>query len=65
MITKRMVGIALILLGVLIVAANLAVDLIGFGKWEGFGPSQWAMLGAGLATIIAGAAMIPLGDRPA
>jgi hypothetical protein len=65
MITKKMVGIALIVVGVLVVGANFAVDLIGFGKWSGFGPSQWAMLGAGLVAVIAGAAMIPLGDRPA
>ncbi len=60
-----MVGIALIVLGILIVGSNFAVDLIGFGKWSGFGPSQWAMLGAGLTIIIAGAAMIPLGNKPA
>ncbi len=65
MVTKRMAGIALVGLGLLIVVATIAVDLAGVGKWRGFGPSQRAAVAVGLAVLLAGAAMIPLGDRPA
>jgi hypothetical protein len=64
-ITKRMVGIALALLGLAIAGATLAVDLIGAGKWGGLGPAQQVALVVGVALSLTGLSLIPLGDRSA
>ncbi len=65
MITKRMVGFALILLGLLVAGGTVAVDLIGAGKWGGFGPAQQLAFSVGLGASIIGLSLIPLGNRPA
>ena len=64
-ITKRMVGIALTLLGLAIAGATLAVDLVGAGKWGGLGPAQQVAIVVGAALSLIGLSLIPLGDRPA
>ena len=64
-ITKRMAGIALMLLGMAIAGATLAVDLIGAGKWGGLGPAQQLAIVVGAALSFIGLSLIPLGDRPA
>jgi hypothetical protein len=64
-ITKRMLGIALIALGMVIVIGTFAVDLFGVGKWGGIGPSQRLAIAGGVLIALVGATLIPLGDRPA
>ena len=65
MITKRMVGIALALLGSAIVIGTFAVDAIGAGKWQGLGPAQKLTLAGGLTVALVGLSLIPLGNRAA
>ena len=64
-ITKRVVGASLIVLGMVIVVGTFAVDLFGVGKWGGIGPSQRLAIAGGIVTVIIGATLVPLGDRPA
>jgi len=65
LITKRMVGIALVVAGVIGLAAVAAVDLLGAGKWNGLGPAQrQAMVACAFASLV-GLSLVPLGDRPA
>jgi hypothetical protein len=63
--TKRMVGIALLLLGLAIAGSTVAVDLIGAGRWGGLGPAQQLALIVGGIVALTGLSLIPLGDRPA
>lgn len=65
MITKRMVGIVLVLLGMVIVGATIAVDVFGAGKWEGLGPAQRLAVVVGISVSLMGLTLIPLGNRPA
>ena len=65
LITKRMVGIALALLGLAVIGATVAVDLVGAGRWRGLGPAQKLAMAVGLAASLVGLSLIPLGDRPA
>ncbi len=64
-ITKRLLGIALIAMGMVIVIGTFAVDLFGVGKWGGIGPSQRLAIAGGVLVALVGATLIPLGDRPA
>ncbi len=64
-ITKRMVGIILAVLGAVTVGVVLAVDLIGAGKWGGIGPAQLLAARVSLVVFLVGLSLIPLGDRPA
>lgn len=65
LITKRIIGIALALSGVAITGGAVAVDLVGAGKWNGFGPAQQLAIGIGLIVALVGASLVPLGDKPA
>jgi hypothetical protein len=65
MITKRHIGIALLVLGLAAVIIVLAVDWIGAGEFRGVGPVQRLALMAGLAVTLLGLSLIPFGDRPA
>jgi hypothetical protein len=65
MITKRMVGVALALLGAAITIGTFAVDAIGAGKWQGLGPAQKLTLAVGLTVALVGVSLIPLGNRAA
>lgn len=65
MITKRDVGIGLLVLGLCVVIGAVTVDLIGAGKWSGIGPAQRLAIGVGLFVLVVGLSLIPLGDRPA
>jgi hypothetical protein len=64
-ITKRMLGIALIAMGMVIVIGTFAVDLFGVGKWGRIGPSQRLAIAGGVLIALVGVTLIPLGDRPA
>ena len=65
MITKKMLGIGFILIGLLAIVGSFVVDWLGAGQFQGVGPAQKvALLGAGLV-ILVGLTLLPLGDRPA
>ena len=64
-ITKRMVGVALFLLGLAIVGGTVAVDLVGAGKWGSLGPAQQIAIVVGAVVSLVGLSLLPLGDRPA
>lgn len=65
-LTKRHLGIIAIAGGILMLAAVILYDQLGFSDPDaGFGPTQkLALLGA-FGIIFLGATLIPLGDRPA
>lgn len=65
MITKRLLGAALIPLGTALALVALGVDVLGAGQWSGFGPVQIIGLGGGLALIIAGSILVRTNGRPA
>jgi hypothetical protein len=65
LITKRMVGIALVLLGIGAIGGTVAVDLLGAGKSGGLGPAQQLAVTVGFTVSLVGLSLIPLGDRPA
>ena len=65
LITKRMVGIGLGILGFAIAGGTVAVDLVGAGKWNGLGPAQRLAILVGLSVVLVGLSLIPLGKRPA
>lgn len=63
--TKRQLGITLILLGLGASLGLFLVDQIGATRFGGVGPLQRvALLGSALL-ILVGLTLIPLGDRPA
>ena len=64
-VSKRLLGIIFILVGVLAIVGSIVMDLLGGGQFSGIGPAQQkAMLAAGLV-IIVGISLLPLGGRPA
>jgi hypothetical protein len=65
MVTKRQLGIAVIVFSALVVLGVTAVDFVGAGRWGGFGPLQQISIGLCLAAIAVGYILIRLGDRPA
>jgi hypothetical protein len=65
MITKRQLGIIIILLTLLGIAGLVGVDLIGAGEWSGFGPLQRIGAALGGVAILAGIVLVLLGKRPA
>lgn len=65
MITKRVLGLILILIGSGAIIANLGLALLGLGQGVGLGPAQqWALFLSGVV-IALGMTLIPFGDRPA
>ncbi len=65
MVTKRQLGIVIIAINLLVVLGIVVVDLIGAGKWGGFGPLQRIGIGLSLAGLVAGFILVRLGNRPA
>jgi hypothetical protein len=65
MITKRMVGLGLVLIGLVAIVGTISVDLIDAGKWAGVGPAQQLAIVVGGVIILLGLTLIPFGDRPA
>jgi len=64
-VTKRQLGLFLIIVGVVVGIGAVAADWIGAGEWGGFGPLQRIGLGTGLVLVIAGLPLLRLGRRPA
>lgn len=65
MITKRLLGAALVLLGTALALVALGIDLLGAGHWSGFGPVQIIGLGGGLVLAVAGGILVRTNGRPA
>ncbi len=65
MITKRQLGVLLIIVGLIVTAGTVGVDLLGAGEWSGFGPVQQMGIAAGFISLLVGAILIRLGNRPA
>ncbi|MCY3582351.1 MAG: hypothetical protein OXG92_13730 [Chloroflexi bacterium] len=64
-ITKRQLGMILLLGGIIGFGLILAVDIIDVGREGGIGPAQtWALLAMALAALV-GLSLLPLGDAPA
>ncbi|MAU10866.1 MAG: hypothetical protein CL607_13670 [Anaerolineaceae bacterium] len=64
-VSKRQLGIVLLLIGVVGFVGILAIDLVDFGREGGIGPAQQAALGILAMVAVVGALLIPLGDKPA
>jgi len=64
-VSKRQLGIALMLLGLLGFIAILAIDILDVGRQGGIGPTQRIALAVMAATALLGITLIPLGDAPA
>jgi len=62
--TKRQLGIALLVLGILGFTGLLALDLLGGGREGGIGPAQRSALLLMAFIVLIGATLIPLGDKP-
>jgi hypothetical protein len=65
MVTKRQLGIFVLVVSLLGMTGLVAVDLIGAGEWGGFGPLQRLGIGLGLGAAAVGLILLRLGDRPA
>ncbi len=65
MVTKRQLGIFVIVVTLLGLLALVGVDLLGVGRWGGFGPLQQTGLGLGFVALVVGLILVRLGDRPA
>jgi len=65
MITKRQLGVIVIVLTLIGVAGIIGVDFVGAGEWSGFGPLQQMGVGVGIVGIIAGVILILRGNHPA
>ena len=64
-LTKRQLGGLILGAGALLVLASLTADVLGAGQFGGLGPTQQKILAAGIALILFGLTLWPLGQRPA
>lgn len=62
-ITKRLLGLGLILLGGAAIGGMLALNLFGLSAYSGIGPTQQKAILAAVAIIVVGATLLPLGNR--
>jgi hypothetical protein len=64
-ISKRQLGIMLLIIGFLGSVGILAIDVLSVGQQGGIGPAQAFALGIMVVIAIIGLTLIPLGDTPA
>ena len=64
-VSKRQLGMVLLLVGIIGFIGIFALDYIGGGREGGIGPAQRAALILMVVVAILGASLIPLGDTPA
>jgi hypothetical protein len=64
-ITKRQLGIGLILISLAALVGSFAFDYLGGGQFQGIGPAQRLDLFAASAMFLVGLSLLPLGDHPA
>lgn len=65
MVTKRQLGIFVLIISLIGIAGLVGVDVVGAGEWSGFGPLQRLGITLGLGAVAVGLVLIRLGDRPA
>ncbi len=63
--TKRQLGIGLVLIGGISFLGILSIDIVDVGREGGIGPAQALALAFALLTALIGLSLIPLGDAPA
>ena len=64
-ITKRQLGMILLVGGIVGFCAILAVDIVDVGREGGIGPAQTLGLMAMALAAVVGLTLLPLGDAPA
>ena len=64
-LSKRQLGLLLVLAGSVGVVGVLAVDLLNAGREGGLGPAQSLALAAMILVVLVGLTLLPFGDRPA
>ncbi|MBL8147323.1 MAG: hypothetical protein JNL34_13140 [Anaerolineae bacterium] len=64
-LSKRGLGVLLILIGVAGFAGVYAIDLLDAGRQGGIGPVQQIALGGSVLLVFAGLTLLPLGRQPA
>jgi hypothetical protein len=63
-LTKRLLGLLLIVAGVGGFVGILAIDILDAGREGGIGPAQQIGLGLMVALALAGLTLLPLGNDP-
>lgn len=64
-LTKRLLGVLMLLVGIGGFAAIFAIDIIDVGREGGVGPAQQIALGGCVLIALVGLTLIPLGKQPA
>ncbi len=64
-LTKRLLGLLLLIAGIAGFAAILAIDLLDAGREGSIGPAQRIALGGCVLMALVGLTLIPLGGDPA
>jgi hypothetical protein len=62
-LTKRHLGVLLLLGGVAAFAAILAIDVLDVGREGGIGPAQTIALGGSILIALVGLTLIPIRDQ--
>ncbi len=64
-LTKRHLGVLLLIGGIAAFAAILSIDVFDVGREGGIGPAQQIALGGAVLLALIGVTLIPLGKQPA
>jgi hypothetical protein len=64
-LSKRQLGLLMLIGGVLGFVAILAIDVLDVGREGGIGPAQRIALGGCVLIALVGLTLIPLGSQPA
>ncbi len=64
-LTKRHLGLLLLIGGILGFIAILSIDVLDMGRQGGIGPVQRIALGGAAGLALLGLTLIPLGQQPA
>jgi hypothetical protein len=65
MITKRQLGYGFTAVGLALALGPFLLDLVRASAYGGIGPAQQLALQIGLALLLLGLSLIPLGNKPA
>ncbi len=64
-LTKRLLGLLMLIVGVAAFVAILSVDVLDVGRQGGIGPAQRIALGGAVVIALVGLTLIPIRDQPA
>lgn len=64
-LTKRHLGLLLLIGGAAAFVAILAIDIVDVGREGGIGPAQQIALGASVLVALVGLTLIPIGSQDA